>query len=119
MSDSDINNQSFYKQTAQQTLQYFKVNPNLGLNDEEVQQRLKTYGPNKIQAHKRKSIFMLFVQQLQDALIYVLLGAVVITMLMGEYIYGIIILIVILHVNVIPCSSYDSHITTTKRGYWT
>lgn len=96
MSDSDINNQSFYKQTAQQTLQYFKVNPNLGLNDEEVQQRLKTYGPNKIQAHKRKSIFMLFVQQLQDALIYVLLGAVVITMLMGEYIDGIIITAVII-----------------------
>src|SRR5690606_4987176 len=61
-----------------------------------VQKRQIEYGLNKLQAHKGKSIFMMFVSQLQDALIYVLLAAVVITMLMGEYIDGIIITAVIL-----------------------
>src|SRR5690554_1605064 len=88
--------QLYYTQTIEQVLSKYKVNPTSGLSESEAQRRLEQYGPNKLQTHKRKSIFMLFVSQLQDTLIYVLMGAVLITMLMGEYIDGIIISAVIL-----------------------
>ncbi|MDY0090886.1 MAG: cation-translocating P-type ATPase [Flavobacteriaceae bacterium] len=95
MNDSQANTPLFYTQTTSQSLDYYKVNTALGLSEEEAQQRLKQYGHNKLQTHKRKSIFMMFVSQLQDALIYVLMGATLITMLMGEYVDGIIIMAVI------------------------
>lgn len=88
--------QLYYTQTIEQVLSKYKVNPTSGLSESEAQRRLKQYGRNKLQTHKRKSVFMLFVSQLQDTLIYVLMGAVLITMLMGEYIDGIIISAVIL-----------------------
>lgn len=96
MSDSKTATPLFYTQTAQQTVDGLQTDPHTGLSEDEAKQRLRQYGPNKLQAQKRKSIFMLFVSQLQDALIYVLMGAVIITMLMGEYTDGIIIIAVIL-----------------------
>src|SRR5690554_886236 len=95
MNDSQANTPLFYTQTTSQSLDYYKVNTALGLSEEEAQKRLNQYGHNKLQTHKRKSIFMMFVSQLQDALIYVLMGATLITMLMGEYVDGIIIMAVI------------------------
>ncbi|HTO36343.1 MAG TPA: HAD-IC family P-type ATPase, partial [Flavobacterium sp.] len=95
MNDSQANIPLFYTQTTSQSLDYYKVNVALGLSEEEAQKRLNQYGHNKLQTHKRKSIFMMFVSQLQDALIYVLMGATLITMLMGEYVDGIIIMAVI------------------------
>ena len=67
-----------------------------GLSHEEAKRRLEEYGYNKLQTYKRKSILQLFIGQLNDALIYVLLGAVVITMFMGEYVDGIIIMAVVI-----------------------
>lgn len=67
-----------------------------GLTSDEALSRQQKYGPNTLKAAPKKSIFQLFLAHLNDALIYVLLGAVVITLLMGEYIDAIIILAVVL-----------------------
>ncbi|WFB65178.1 cation-translocating P-type ATPase [Sphingobacterium sp. WM] len=67
-----------------------------GLTNEQVESRLNEYGKNKLQQESRKSIFRIFIDQLNDALIYVLFAAVGITFFMGEYTDGIIILVVIL-----------------------
>lgn len=66
-----------------------------GLSAQEAGERLKTAGPNKLEAQKRKSILSRFLNQLNDILIYVLLVAVVITGFMGEYIDAIIIAAVV------------------------
>lgn len=87
--------QLYYSKSAGQVIEKCSVNISFGLSEKEVEKRRAEYGLNKLRSHKRKSILMMFVSQLQDALIYVLLGAVVITMLMGEYIDGIIITAVI------------------------
>jgi len=76
--------------------QTLKTNPTSGLSETEAQSRLSTYGKNQLKGETRKSIFRLFIAQLQDALIYVLFAAVIITVFMGEYIDGIIITAVIL-----------------------
>lgn len=96
MSKNNSTKLLFYTQDIKQTLTYLKTNIQTGLTEDEAQKRLKEYGYNKLQSHQKRSIFLMFISQLQDALIYVLFGAVIITVLMGEYIDGIIITAVIL-----------------------
>src|SRR5690606_3848592 len=96
MNKSETKNPLFYSQSIKQIIEKFDVDVTSGLSENEARKRLEQYGRNKLQTHKRKSIFMMFVSQLQDVLIYVLMGAVIITMLMGEYVDGIIIAAVVL-----------------------
>lgn len=56
---------------------------------------MSVYGENRLKTAPKKSVLRMLLGQLNDALIYVLLAAVVITLLMGEYIDGVIILAVI------------------------
>lgn len=86
----------WYSKTVEETLKELNVDPALGLSDNEAKLRLEKYGPNKLKGKKKKTIFQLFFAQLQDTLIYVLFGAVIITLVMGEYIDSIIILLVII-----------------------
>ena len=73
-----------------------EVNPTTGLSTQEAQERLEKYGINKLQGKGKKSLFRLFLEQLQDTLIYVLLAASVITVIIGEYADTAIILIVVI-----------------------
>lgn len=86
----------FFTKSVNQTLDYLKVDRHNGLSEQEAQKRLEQYGYNQLKTHTKKPLWKLFVKQLQDALIYVLMGAVIITVLMGEYVDGIIISAVIL-----------------------
>jgi P-type Ca2+ transporter type 2C len=86
----------WFSKSVEQTLKELQADPSSGLSDAEVKARLEKYGPNKFEGKKRKTILQLFIAQLKDALIYVLFGAVVITLFMGEYIDAVIILLVIM-----------------------
>ena len=72
------------------------VNPATGLSNQEVQARLEKYGINKLRGKAKKSLFRMFLEQLQDTLIYVLLAASAITVVIGEYADTAIILIVVI-----------------------
>lgn len=67
-----------------------------GLSESEAAKRLQEQGPNELSGAKKKSLLRMLLGQLNDALIYVLLGAVLITIFMGEYIDAVIILAVVL-----------------------
>jgi P-type Ca2+ transporter type 2C len=86
----------WFSKSTDEVLKEIDVDPSLGLSDEEAIVRLKTGGPNKLQKKKKKSVFLMFVGQLQDWLIYILFVAVVITLFMGEYIDAAIIILVII-----------------------
>ncbi len=85
----------WFSKSITQTLEDLNTDIATGLNDNEAESRRQQYGPNHLQGQKRKSILQMFIVQLNDALIYVLFGAVVITIFMGEYIDAGIILSVI------------------------
>ncbi|MCQ2009786.1 calcium-translocating P-type ATPase, PMCA-type [Sporolactobacillus sp. STSJ-5] len=87
---------SWFSKDAEQVLNELQVNQRQGLTDAEVQSRLGTYGENKLKSKPKKSIVALFFSQLKDMLIYVLLGAAVITLLIGEYTDSVIILLVVI-----------------------
>ena len=85
----------WFSKSAEAVLQELSVNPTDGLSDEEALTRLKESGLNKLLAARKKSIFLMFFAQLKNWLIYILVGAVVITIFMGEYVDAVIILLVI------------------------
>lgn len=86
----------WYTQTREAVLEEQKVNAATGLSSEEVKARLERYGPNQLKGKPKPSIWALFFAQLKDMLIYVLLGAVVVTLIVGEYVDAIIILAVVI-----------------------
>jgi Ca2+-transporting ATPase len=85
----------WFSKSAEAVLTELKVDPAQGLSDKDVSTRQEKYGENKLLAEKKKSIFLIFIAQLKNWLIYILLGAVIITVFMGEYVDAIIILLVI------------------------
>ncbi|MDQ0091932.1 Ca2+-transporting ATPase [Paenibacillus anaericanus] len=86
----------WFSKSQEQVLQELKVNAATGLTTEEAKSRLEQYGPNKLEGKPKKSMILLFFAQLKDMLIYVLLGAAVVTLLIGEFIDALIILAVVI-----------------------
>ncbi len=86
----------WHSKTKEQVVDELEVSPSVGLNEQQVAARLEKYGKNKIVGSEKKSLVAMFFAQMQDALIYVLLAATVITFIIGEYVDGIIILLVVL-----------------------
>ena len=69
-----------------------------GLTAEESRRRLERYGPNKLREGKKKTIFQLFLAQLNDPLIFILLIAAGISGFLGEISdMAIIALVVVLN----------------------
>lgn len=85
----------WFSKLPEEVLRELSVNPLTGLSTEEAQDRLEKYGKNKLKGKPKKTIFQLFFAQLQDMLIYVLLGAAVVTVVVGEWVDAIIILMVV------------------------
>lgn len=90
------NLESYGSMSIEQALIDQNVKKQAGLSESEAKKRLLQVGKNRLEEKKRKSIFRMFIGQLNDMLIYVLLSAVVITAFMGEYIDALIILAVVL-----------------------
>lgn len=85
----------WFNQSRDQVLQELDVDLSSGLSQEEVEIRKEKYGENKLQEGKKKTLLQMFLAQLNDALIYVLLGAAVVTLIVSEYADSIIILAVV------------------------
>ncbi|MGO4887840.1 cation-translocating P-type ATPase [Anaerobacillus sp. MEB173] len=67
-----------------------------GLSDKEVEQRLKKFGPNKLNEGERASPLLIFLSQFKDFMVIVLLAATLISGLLGEYIDAITIILIVL-----------------------
>ena len=86
----------WFSKSSNEVLKEFGVNPTVGLTEAEAKARLEKYGMNKLKGKAKKSIVSLFLSQLKDMLIYVLLAAAVITLIIGEIADSVIILLVII-----------------------
>ena len=86
----------YFTKSVAEILEEFGIESSSGLSQEEAQNLKKEFGPNRLQAKKKKPIYKIVLSQLQDWLIYVLFAAVIITFFMGEYIDSVIITLVIL-----------------------
>jgi len=68
----------WFTKSSKDVLKELNVSSETGLSTEEVKNRLDKYGSNKLKGKPKKSLLQLFLAQLQDMLIYVLIGAAVI-----------------------------------------
>lgn len=71
-------------QSAAEVIRQFASSKEKGLTHLEADERLKKYGPNQLKEQKKKGIFMLFSEQLNDPLIYILMVAIVISFFLKE-----------------------------------
>lgn len=86
----------FEKQNIQETVKELKSDAVKGLTDGEAFRRLQKNGRNEMKAAKKKTKIQLFLEQLKDPLIYILLIAAVVSVLLGEVSDAVIIGTVVL-----------------------
>jgi len=86
----------WFNKSLDEVLKELDVDLSSGLSEAEVEKRIEKYGKNRLQEAKKKTLIQLFFAQLNDALIYVLLGAAVVTLIVGEYADSVIILAVVI-----------------------
>lgn len=55
-----------------------------GLSQKEAEKRKSEYGENKLEGQKKKGVFALFLEQLNDPLIYILMAAISISLFLRE-----------------------------------
>ena len=72
-----------------------QTDPAKGLDAGEASARRAKYGPNRLPESKKKSPFMKFLQQFNNILVYVLLGAGFVKMMVGLWLDSAIILSVV------------------------
>ncbi|PKK39380.1 Cation transport ATPase [Clostridiaceae bacterium JG1575] len=85
----------WHQQTTKDVLSQLGADPIAGLSGEEAARRLEQYGKNQLPQKKRKSLLSMFLAQLQDTMIYILLAATLLSIFMKDYAEAIIILIVV------------------------
>lgn len=85
----------WFNKSSEEIIKELSSNVINGLSSADAKSILEKNGPNKLQGKKKKSTFQLFLSQINDAMIYILLVAAVISAIVGEISDAIIILIVI------------------------
>jgi len=66
-----------------------------GLSDEEARERLKKYGQNVLKETKKKPHFIMFLDQFKEYMIIVLIGAAILSGLIGDLIDTIAIIVIV------------------------
>ncbi len=90
------------QKTVKDVLATLQVDEHVGLSDAEVLKRQEIYGKNELPRAKKKTIFSAFLSQMNNAMIYILLVAAVISFVMaliekdGSYFEPILILLIVL-----------------------
>jgi P-type Ca2+ transporter type 2C len=87
---------NFYKLTPEETTKKLQVNPKLGLKHMQVELRQKKYGPNEITHEKKLSIPKLIIEQFKNPLVYILLAAIIISLIIKHFIDAWIIFVIVI-----------------------
>lgn len=87
--------QNWHTLPAQQTVEELQSKPN-GLSESEAETRLAQYGPNRLPQPRKRSLWMRFLRQFHNILIYVLLASAVTTLLLNHILDTLVILAVVL-----------------------
>lgn len=87
----------WYRLRGQQVVDLVDVDPFHGLSSVEVTRRRELYGSNQLDETPRRAAWKRFVDQFKDLMVYILVGAAVISAAVGDYkdpvVIGIVLLI--------------------------
>lgn len=93
--DENNTSQNYYNQNQDEVFKRLSTGKK-GLSSKEAEKRLKDYGPNKLKEGEKRSILGLLIDQVNNPIIYLLLGAVIISFIFNDIPEAIAIIIVIL-----------------------
>ncbi len=90
-----MNRMDFYQQPVSEIFYLLQTDTN-GLSSADASQRLKIHGFNELETRTTINPLAIFINQFKSFIIYILLFAVVFSLLIGEYVDTIIILVILL-----------------------
>jgi Ca2+-transporting ATPase len=67
----------------------------LGLDPEDAQERLESFGPNKIEEGEVKSPWHILLNQVKEVMVYILLAAALVALFLHEYIDSLVIFLIL------------------------
>lgn len=91
----------YYSKDIKEVLSELGTNKVIGLSSADVVQRQQKYGPNVLKEAKKRSLFSLFLEQFKSLVVIILIFAVIISMVIGEAVDAIVILIIIVFNSVL------------------
>lgn len=74
----------YTRQSGAEVIKALEGNQENGLSSIQVEVRREKYGSNRLKERKEKGALQLFLEQLQDPLIYILMAAIAISLFLGE-----------------------------------
>ncbi len=109
---------SWHAMNESEVLSTLNVPADAGLTTEEAEKRLLQYGPNELQEKKRTTFLQMLWAQINSFVIWLLIGAALISALLGDYVEaGAILLIVILNaiMGIIQESRAEQSLAALKK----
>lgn len=88
-------NSPSYTKTIHQLFQELRTSEK-GLSKTEAHLRLQKYGPNQLIEKKKINPFIIFLRQFRSIVVYILIGAVIISIVLGEYIDSMVIISILI-----------------------
>lgn len=85
----------FYSMSSEEVFQKLQTNEE-GLTEKEAQKRINRYGKNELPKEEKESVFSIFFHELLDPIVLLLLVAVIASLIVGETIDAIAILLIVL-----------------------
>lgn len=85
----------WYQKPIEKVTEELGSNISKGLSSQEVKMRLEKYGPNQFEEGQKATIWQMLWEQINSMLIWILIGAAVLSAIVGEVADAIIIFIVI------------------------
>ncbi len=87
--------QTWYLMDREDAAKALETDIHTGLTPEEAARRLEKYGPNELEAQAARSIWDMLLDQFKDVLVLMLIGAALISGLVGEIEDSLIILLIV------------------------
>ncbi|MDO9154539.1 MAG: HAD-IC family P-type ATPase [Paludibacter sp.] len=94
MKDNNVNSESYHSISHEKVLETLESSP-MGLSKEEIRQRLLKYGANQIKRKSKDGPLQLLWRQINNPLIWVLLGSTAVAMLIGKITDGLVVFAVV------------------------
>ncbi len=81
--------------TKQNVIEQLSTNPEVGLQTADVKTRLESNGENKLVGGKQRTLLQMLIDQFKDFTIIILMIAAVISIVLGEHVDGVVILLIV------------------------
>lgn len=82
--------------SVQDVVKLIETDPAVGLDPAQIQQRLKSHGPNRLQRQKTKSALKILAHQFNSVIVWLLAAAALMSFLLGDLAEGGAIIVVLL-----------------------